>query len=424
MRQLPDINRDADRAAYAHINGNANTDADRATRFHVDAHIHGDIDLDPDRNENLHFRSHIHHYSHLHSAMRDLHPRADLYAIPDFYGCSDQHAYAHACADEGNRVIEPVLPVCSGRSLRLAGGLPYRFTMTTIPIEKILPNPEQPRKAFDQAQLDELAQSIRENGVILPIVVEEAPDGFFILIDGERRVRASRMAGLAEIPASISPSLNGSGKRDRLTRALVANIQRADLNPIEEARAYDGLRNCGMTVKNISLKIGINQTRIAQRLQLLKLDAEIQELIAAGRLSKDSRVVESLLSIPDDTARVELAQALAGRSASIQTCVKAAGTLVQKLSETAAQPKDSIPAVDLAQARAQKPLSLPKWDMLAQLGHVPPWGVVIWASRSTCENCALRPVASEKNCRDCPAVELIRNMIENRSYSVQEKKHV
>jgi ParB family chromosome partitioning protein len=280
-----------------------------------------------------------------------------------------------------------------------------------IPLDKILPNPEQPRKIFDATELEELAQSIYENGVIQPIVVEEAPDGFYILHDGERRVRAARMAGLAEIPASIGPSLNGAGKSDRLTRALVANIQRTDLNPIEEGRAYNELRKYGLTSGDIARKIGTHYARIENRLKLLELDVEIQELIAVDKFTKDRHVAESLLGIPDRSARIKLAQALSLRGATIKTCVKAAESLAAKLVDPA-YPRESVPAVDLARKQTKEAIDLPRWDMLAQIGRVPPWGIVLEAARNTCENCALRPVASEKTCRDCPAVELVRRMIE------------
>jgi ParB-like chromosome segregation protein Spo0J len=230
-------------------------------------------------------------------------------------------------------------------------------------------------------------------------------------------VRASRLAGLTEIPASIGPSLNGSGKSERLTRALVANLQRADLNPIEEANAFDELHRCGLTVGDIARKLGTNQTRISNRLELLKLDGDIQALIAAGRLSKDPHVADSLLAIPDSAARVQLAHALAGRNASVKTCVMAAETLARTLSESASLPKEDIPSLGLAQSQLKQPLSLPRWDVLAQLGRLPPWPAVVESAHRTCEDCSLRPIASEKTCRDCPAVELIRNMI------LQEKAH-
>lgn len=289
--------------------------------------------------------------------------------------------------------------------------------MTNIPLNKILPNPEQPRRIFDESDLESLAQSIRENGVIQPIAVEEAHDGFYILIDGERRVRASRLAGLSQIPASIGPSLNGSGKRERLQRALVANVQRSDLNPIEEANAYNELRKCGMTIKEIARKIGVSYARITQRLQLLDLDLEIRYLVAAGDLSKDARVAESLLAIPDSSARVALAEALAKRKATIQTCIKAANTLAKKLADDAPSTAEKIPSLDIAMARTRQPVDLPKWDSLSQYGLVPPWGVVITSCRSTCNACSLRPVASEKTCRDCPAIDLVRRMIEEHSYA-------
>lgn len=102
-----------------------------------------------------------------------------------------------------------------------------------IPVDRIYPNPMQPRKIFDEAELHELADSIREHGVIEPIVVELCGRDF-ILHDGERRLRAARLASLKKIPAIVHPPLNGTGPRERLERALVANVQRSEMHPIEE----------------------------------------------------------------------------------------------------------------------------------------------------------------------------------------------
>jgi ParB family chromosome partitioning protein len=109
--------------------------------------------------------------------------------------------------------------------------------MTTILISRVLPNPEQPRRRFDPGSLRELADSIKVNGLIQPIVVEDAGDGSYILIDGERRLRACKLINRTEIEAFINPPSNHNGE-ERLRKALVANIQRTDLNPIEEAQAY------------------------------------------------------------------------------------------------------------------------------------------------------------------------------------------
>lgn len=278
----------------------------------------------------------------------------------------------------------------------------------TISIDHVLPNPQQPRTVFDANELEHLAESIRENGVIQPIVVEEAGDGYYILHDGERRLRAAKMVQLTEIPASIVEAMNGNGDRDRLTRALVANIQRADLNPIEEARGYDGLRKQGLTISEIARKIGIYYARVETRLELLKLDTEIQSLIAVGKLSKDVRVVHGLLDIPDREARVQFARALASRSASVKTCLIAAKKLTEELTALRIEPS-GVPALDIAQ---RMPVDRPQWDLLAQIGSLPPWPVVVDVARQTCDGCSLRSIASKKTCQECPAVELIRRMIE------------
>ena len=296
--------------------------------------------------------------------------------------------------------------------------------MTTIAadqicIDKVLPNPMQPRQTFDLDELESLAASIRENGVITPIVVEEAQDGFYILHDGERRLRASKLAQLLTIPASIVPALNGSGNRERLVRALVANVQRADLNPIEEGRAYNELRKQGETIDGIARKLGVSYTRVENYLDLLNLDIEIQELIGAKKLSKDARLTRALLDIPDVMARVQLAQALASRAASVKTCLFAAKKLAEQLATPVIAPTD-IPALDIAQRESK--FARPQWDALAQVGRLPPWEKVIESARQTCDGCSLRSMASQKTCQECPAVELIRRMIEDHSHDKRMKK--
>ena len=157
-----------------------------------------------------------------------------------------------------------------------------------IQVDLILPNPEQPRVDFDRKELEGLASSIREHGIIQPLVVEEAENGSYILHDGERRLRAAKMAGLKTVPAHVVPALNGSGGRERLTRALVANIQRSDLNPVEEARAYQRMIDeLGMNVMQISRTVGVSQLRIKARLEILKLESSIQNMIITGLLPKD-----------------------------------------------------------------------------------------------------------------------------------------
>lgn len=280
---------------------------------------------------------------------------------------------------------------------------------TMLRIDEILPNPEQPRTEFGSQELEGLAQSIAENGVILPIAVEKAGENY-ILIDGERRWRAAKMAGCINIPAHVIPSSNGKGKQDRLVRAMVANIQRENMNPIDEAMAYARLRDeMGLSVVAIARRMGTYRVRIDNRLRLLDLDEDIQQLIAQGDLPRDVRVASALLRIPDETARVKLAQSLAYRKATIKTCLAAASTLLSHL--VADRKYAGEPAIKAA-LRAGAPENRKKWNALAQIGEAPPWEIVEEATRVACKACVLADMASETTCGDCPATQLVRTMIE------------
>lgn len=276
-----------------------------------------------------------------------------------------------------------------------------------ISIDSILPNPEQPRREFDAGELEEMAESIRVHGVIQPIVVEVTGSGW-MLVDGERRLRAARLAGLREIPAVVDMPRGADEAQERFMRALVANVQRADLTPLEEGRAYIRMRDeFGMSIAEITRAVGKSRGRVEQRMDLLKLDEPIQELITAGQLSKDTRVVTALLSIPDREVRVKTARGLAQRGASIKAAVQAAEKIRAMMAEPAPE-KSGTPAVSFGVRRAgiDKP-PLPAWDMLHQAGKIPPWEAVRDAAKRTCDGCGLREVASEDTCAQCPAVEML-----------------
>ena len=151
-----------------------------------------------------------------------------------------------------------------------------------IPLEKLKANPEQPRKNFDHGELVELADSIREHGVIQPIIVEEEEDGTYTIVAGERRTRAAKIAGLAEIPALVREYSN----EKRMAVSLIENIQRSGLNPIEEAMAYKRLMELtGLSQDEAAARVGKNRSTVANALRLLKLPYEIQESIQEGDLS-------------------------------------------------------------------------------------------------------------------------------------------
>jgi ParB family chromosome partitioning protein len=280
-----------------------------------------------------------------------------------------------------------------------------------IPLDHIVPNPDQPRKSFDKTELDNLAQSIRQYGILQPILIEEAAEGMYILHDGERRTRAARLAGLIDIPAQILPSKNGKGSQERLIHALIANLQRCDLNPIEEAHAFNQLKiKDNLTVRQLSIQTGISEMRIGNSLLLLKLDKPIQDLIERGQFTHLSNLINLILDIPDGTARVDLCKKLAARGVgkNIKAVQNSASLLIKKLNSEMPFPADKIPGLELAKTKAD----LPKWDILYQAGKVPSWGVIYKSAIEVCNNCPRRPAASESTCAKCQAAELISKIIE------------
>jgi ParB family transcriptional regulator, chromosome partitioning protein len=152
-----------------------------------------------------------------------------------------------------------------------------------LPLDKVVPNPGQPRKHFDDADLHDLAASIAAQGVLQPVIVRARADGTFQLISGERRYRASAMVGLAEIPARIV----SYSDREALLVGLIENVQRADLSPLEEARGYAALRDeFGLTQDQISERVGKARSSIAGALAILSLPVAIQTLCETGELSR------------------------------------------------------------------------------------------------------------------------------------------
>ena len=151
-----------------------------------------------------------------------------------------------------------------------------------VPLDRIRPNPYQPRRHMDDAGLEELAASIREHGILQPVLVTEVIDGYQ-LIAGERRVRASRLAGLERIPALIRQLAD----QDQLEVSLVENVQRSDLDPIDEALAYRQLiTEFGLTQERVAERVGKARATVANTLRLLDLHPDVQGAIADGRVTE------------------------------------------------------------------------------------------------------------------------------------------
>lgn len=185
--------------------------------------------------------------------------------------------------------------------------------LITLPITKVEPRREQPREYFDEAALQELADSIAQFGLIQPIVVRKLDSGYYQIIAGERRWRASRLAGLSEIPVRVIEA------DDRRTAelALVENLQREDLNPIEEAKGYKTLIDVyGMTQDEAAKSVGRSRPAITNSLRLLSLSEGVLELVEKGSLSAGH--ARALVPIADEKKQLDAANEVINRSLSVR----------------------------------------------------------------------------------------------------------
>ena len=191
-----------------------------------------------------------------------------------------------------------------------------------IPLEKLQVNPHQPRKNFDKQELAELADSIKQQGIIMPIIAEDAGDGTYTIIAGERRVRAAKLAGLKEVPAI----LRKYSEERRMIVSLIENIQRSNLNPIEEAYAYRQLMQLeDLSQDEAALKVGKNRATVANTLRLLKLPKEMQESISKGELSPGH--ARAVLSVDGLRAQETLYREIIKKNLSVREAEKRASAL-------------------------------------------------------------------------------------------------
>ena len=199
----------------------------------------------------------------------------------------------------------------------LLGGLDERqsagkLEVTLVPVDRLHPGEGQPRKAFNEESLGELANSIREQGVLQPILVESGDDGFTI-VAGERRYRAAVMAGLAEVPVIVR-SLT---REERLEIGLIENVQREDLTPIEEAEAYRSLMNTlRLSQEEISKRVGKKRSTVANALRLLNLPDEMQRALSTGALTAGH--ARAILSVQNPSEQLVLFKRIGERGLSVR----------------------------------------------------------------------------------------------------------
>lgn len=209
-----------------------------------------------------------------------------------------------------------------------------RGDVQQLRLESIVPNRYQPRQLFSETELADLARSLKENGLLQPILVRRKGDGIFELIAGERRLRAAKLAGLEKIPALIRNCTD----QESMVLALVENLQRDDLNPMETARAYHRMINeFGLTQDAIAQKVGRDRSSVANMLRLMTLPPDIQQFIESDQLSTGHAKV--ILGLVAPEAQIQLAR----RIMQGQLSVRDAERLLQHQSEGRRQAKRATP---------------------------------------------------------------------------------
>ena len=183
----------------------------------------------------------------------------------------------------------------------------------SLPIYKVEPNPDQPRKDFDPEELENLAESIRVHGLIQPLTVREMPTGYYQIIAGERRWRAARLAKLSEVPVVI---IEADDKK-AMELALIENLQRQDLNPVEEAQGYQSLiRDYGLTQEEAAARVGKSRPAVANALRLLGLSPEVLEKVRSGDLSAGH--ARAVLSLKTPKKQLEATQKIIALGLSVR----------------------------------------------------------------------------------------------------------
>jgi ParB family chromosome partitioning protein len=213
---------------------------------------------------------------------------------------------------------------------------PDDSTYRTIPLDIIVPNPVQPRRRFDEESLRDLSESFKSQGVLQPVIVKKNGREF-VLIAGERRYRAAGMAGLKEIPALV---LEEKDELDMLQIALVENLQRENLNPMETAEAYRRLMDeAGLTQNQVALRVGKSRAAVANALRLLLLPEKVKEMIRDGLLTEGH--ARAILSADGELTRIRLADRIVAENMS----VRAAEVSATRVKKRRLIPKKKIPVL-------------------------------------------------------------------------------
>ena len=228
-------------------------------------------------------------------------------------------------------------------ALLLENSVSDKLSSSTLPINEIIPNKEQPRKTFDEAALNELADSISQHGVLQPLLVRPLPEGSYQLVAGERRWRASRIAGLTEVPVIIKELSD----TEAMQLAIIENLQREDLNPIEEAEGLQALIDkCGFNQEEAAACVGKSRPAITNALRLLKLPPEVRDMTREGTISAGH--ARALLAFDNDAMIIEAANQIVSRKLTVRDVEKMAQKPKSQRAKTAKRRDSFYDEVELS----------------------------------------------------------------------------
>lgn len=254
----------------------------------------------------------------------------------------------------------------------------------TMPIGWLRPHPNNPRGPVSAESVQELADSIRAQGILQPLVV--APDG--VIIAGHRRYEAAKLAGLTEVPVVVRVM----SEAEILSAMLVENLQRADLTPVQEARSYQQLLDMGMSLSGIALAVGKAVATVTSRLKLLTLDKDVQCYVDSGKLTFMSALELSPL---DEANQRRFARLIIQRKWTQATARRMVGQMASgQLTDMSKQAR---------RVRTEKKIV----DVASQTGVVS-WNAIYQARRNVCQRCGLE--GDNLACQECPAVELMKRL--------------
>jgi ParB family chromosome partitioning protein len=240
--------------------------------------------------------------------------------------------------DSGTTAVDPALALPVHPTAVVAGEQAAAGVLD-VPVDSIRPNPRQPRQAIQPEQLEELAASMREHGVLQPLVVMRSDDGRgYTLIAGERRWRAARVAGLETVPAIVKEAT----PREMLELALVENLQRADLNPLEEAHAYHALvEDFGLRQEDVADRVGKSRITVTNALRLLRLPLAAQESLALGLISAGH--ARAILQVPGEEGQLRLLELAVADGLSVRQVEELARRMAEAANREPAPEKPARP---------------------------------------------------------------------------------